>query len=254
MSPPICPQLPVIFYYYTVISLFADILPLLLLKSFLCFTYPSICCSFSWWASLFFFPFFLPFKILQIFSVFWFLPAIKQKIHKGCNKVLRKWLCSWTCVGRRPAFLGNSVKWWQPQDTESIRSSGRCKTDKRQINKKRKEKACFSKGKNTQIKVNCNSMAYMSFMKSYKKSLFGNPTINLQLFKVSFHFSWLLTQEHPEKPGSLQGCSRVPIVGSHRRSMWGDRPGFPFPLLLTVASINASLSGTPYQHFWSDPG
>lgn len=85
--------------------------------------------------------------------------------------------------------------------------------------KKIKEKACFSKGKNTQIKVNCNSMAYMSFMKSYKKPLFGNPTINLQLFKVSFHFSWLLTQEHPEKPGSLQGCSRVPVVGSHRRSM-----------------------------------
>lgn len=51
----------------------------------------------------------------------------------------------------------------------------------------------------------------MFFMRSYRKSFFGSPTINLQLFEILFPFSGLMTQEQPEKLGSLSELFR----GSH---------------------------------------
>lgn len=85
--------------------------------------------------------------------------------------------------------LGNSVKWWLPQDIESIPLLPSVRVIKANKSlKKEKQKECFFKGKKTQIILNRTSRHTRSFMKDCKKIFFGSPTANLQLLEILFFF------------------------------------------------------------------
>lgn len=162
------------------------------------------------------------------------------------RKLIKGVIGSWGSRYILQHVLGNSVKWWLPQDIESIPCVGTCKSDKCKKSFKKGKQKCFSKGKKTEIIINQTAQHIRSFMKGCKKFFFGSPTANLQ-FEILFLF---IVAWWPRS--TLKSRVSFRVVWGPRglpQSLWGRGPGFPDLLLLTVARVKVSLSVTPYQHF-----